>query len=1180
MSLYYHIGSSGAGKTTGVQNRIIEEAEKEKDRSFLFIVPEQFTLQTQREILSKSRTGGMLNIDALSFARLAYRVFEELGVTLPQVLEDTGKSMIVKKLLLEHQDELTIYKSKVKKQGFAEEMKSLIAEFYQYGIDLEHFETMKKTAGDRDILKSKLHDIEIIYKAFAKFINGRFVMNEEVLDRMCEVAGESELLKGSVIVLDGFTGFTPSQYNCIDKLMKYARDIHVVLTLSPNLVSGFNQGDGSLIEKKDSLFELSLKTIDKLEQLATKNNIQTGIITYNDEKGRYRNNPSLAHLEQNIFRYPYKKSTDHSAITLLSAKDTEEEADFIVAKIRELVFENSTDAMDVVPKETGTGTENVAAGMRFENIAVLTGDLAAYGPVLERKLLKAGIPHFIDQKKNIAGTSAVEFIDSVLDIILSDFSYESVFRFLKAGFTDIDRDDISRTENFVYEHGIKGYWRWSRVFKAKKEEPETENSVRVKVLDLLCEIKKSEEPKEKPTVKERLTLLYSLLDKCEVELKLYNLSETLKNSENPKDRIKGTELGQVFKSIVKVFERINSLLGEERLSLNEFKEILDTGFNEAKLRAIPGGVDSVVVGDIERTRLDNKNVIFFAGCNDSVIPGNKSKGSLLNEFDRELFADNDIELSPTQRDNASLSEFYMYLALTKPSQRLYLSYSKKCGDEKEGRPAYIFGRIIKLYEGLEVQKISRYEQDDIYRILGSDKGLSAVIAYLRENASKGNVKGEAGNYSDSNKDLSGDVDGFKKSVISSVIYSIIRDENPKLIDRLIHASMGKRLTSNLTGEAAEKLYGKVIVGSITRLQQFAQCAFSHFAEYGLKLKERQEYRIGGLELGLIYHDALKKYAEGLKKEKMKWADCLGTEREAREASAIESALSEYQDIISSSRRYEHFKIRLAKVLDRTIDIVTKQISLGQFDVGFIEKRFTRESALMKLTGVIDRVDVVKKNGKTYFRIIDYKTGRTEFDIEKVKAGLQLQLAIYTAEAAATLFEDGEQPEAAGMYYYRIDDPIIDAKASTNAQPDIPDSEGTEKTMPAVPSPETEKEIMKKLRMDGLTVGEDDIIGLHDISLVAEDGSRLPGGSSQVIYYECKKDGSLAKNSERKVVDTETFDNVKQTASDKAKMLAGDILKGRVSVDPYEYKSENACNYCPYVSVCKFDKHLGDRFRAI
>jgi ATP-dependent helicase/nuclease subunit B len=1157
MSLYYHLGSSGAGKTTGVQNRIIEEAEREKDRSFLFIVPEQFTLQTQREILSKSKSGGMLNIDALSFARLAHRVFEELGVTLPQVLEDTGKSMIVKKMLLEHQDELSIYKSKVKKQGFAEEMKSLIAEFYQYGIDTERFENMKKTAGDRNILTSKLHDIEVIYKAFAKFIEGRFVMNEEVLDKMCEVAGESELLRNSAVVLDGFTGFTPSQYNCIDKLMKYAKDIHVVLTVDYKVSIGT-----VLFDTHTTLFELSLKTIEKLEQLATENNIPTGIIPYNDEKGRYKNNPSLAHLEQNIFRFPYKKSFDHSAITLLSATDIEEEAEFIVSKIRELIFDTEGNDKDEEKTNATLGASKESVGgdkacrekeIRFQNIAILTGDLATYGPVLNRKLLKAGIPHFIDQKKNIAGTNAVEFIDAVLDIILSDFSYESVFRLLKTGYTGIESDDISKTENYCIEHGIKGYWRWSRVFKNKQEEPETENNVRSKVVELLHDIRKSENEKEKPTVTERLTLLYALLDRCEVELKLYNLAESLKASENPEERIKGTETAQIFKSIVTVFERINSLLGEERMPLDEFKEVLDTGFNEAKLRSIPGGVDSVVVGDIERTRIDNKKVIFFAGCNDNVIPGNKSKGSLLNEFERELFADNDIELSPTQRDNASLSEFYMYLALTKPSEKLFLSYSKKSGDDKEGRPAYIFGRIMKLYEGLEVQKISKFEQDNIYRMLGSDRGLSAVIELLREKAS-GQYKALKDDVADTSNELT------KKQIINAAIYEIIKQESSELIETLSKASSGKRNSTNLSGAEAEKLYGRIIVGSITRLQRFAECAFAHFAKFGLKLIERKEFKMGGIELGSIYHKALQVYADGLKKDKLKWSGVTAESRAVREQEAIAAALSDYTDIISSSKRYEYFKKSLSRVLSKTIEIVTKQISAGQFDVGFIEKRFTRESSLMKLTGVIDRVDVVKKNGKTYYRIIDYKTGKTEFDIEKVKAGLQLQLAIYTAEAASSLFEEGEQTVPAGMYYYHIDDPIMDAKDN-----------GDDSTI--------EREVMKHQRLDGLTVGEDDIIGLHDISLVAEDGSRVPG-KSEIIHYEFTQKGSLGKNSEKCVVDTETFDNVKKKASDKAKTLAENILQGNVAVNPYEYKQENACTYCPYISVCKFDRHLGDKFRPI
>ena len=1113
MSLYYHIGSSGAGKTTGVQTRIIKEAEREPERSFLFVVPEQFTLQTQREILARSSSGGMMNIDALSFARLAHRVFEEQGVNLPQVLEDTGKSMIVKKMLLEHVDELTIYKGKVKKQGFAEEMKSLIAEFYQYGIDENRFELMKKSAGERAILNAKLHDIGVIYRAFAKFIDGRFVMNEEVLDKMCEIAGESELIRDSVVVLDGFTGFTPSQYNCIDKLMKYAKDIHVVLTADKSVLDDDTD--------KSDMFELSRKTIAKLEELAASNHIPSGVITYEDEKGRYKNNPSMAHLEKNIFRFPYKKSGDHQAVTLLRAADVEEETDFIVSKIRELISEG---------------------GMRYENIAVVTGDLALYAPVLERKLLKAGIPHFIDRKRNIEGTGIVEFIDAAIDIVLSDLSYENVFRFLKTGFTDLDADDISRAENYAVERGIKGMRRWLMTWTAKNKALSAENRVRESVISVFGTIKETEAKGNIPTIQERLTYIYSLLDRFEVELKLYNMAEKLKNSSSTKDRIKGTELGQLFRTVITVFERINGLLGDERMPLKEFKEVLDTGFSEAKLRSIPGGADSVVVGDMERTRLDNKKVLFFAGCNDGVIPGSGSGGSLLNEFERELFAENNIELSPTQKDSGTLTEFYLYLTLTKPSERLYLSYAAKTGDEKEARPAYIFGRIMKIFTGLEVVKLSSYEKESIYRMLGCDRGLGAVIELLR-----------------GSKELSREGEGYE---VRSILKGIFEKENEELMALLKMAASGSRKNESLNKEEAEKLYGTVILGSITRLQKFAECAFAHFVKHGLKLKDDKEFSMGSLEIGNICHDALKAYAEDLKKDKMRWPECVGEDRREREEKALDNALLNYEDIISSSKRYEYIRRSLKRVFSRTVDVVTGQIAAGKFDVGFVEKEFYHESTIMKLYGKIDRVDVVKKNGKTYYRIIDYKTGSTSFDIEKVKAGLQLQLAIYTAEAAATLFEAGDTPAAAGMYYYRIDDPLIEVK---------PGSSGNDT--------DSEAEIIKKQKLDGLTVGDDEVLALTDSTLFNDDGSRIPG-SSTVIGLGFNKDGSISKNSEKAVVTPEDFDLVNSIASKKAESLARDILAGDVSVNPYQHGQENACKYCDYRTVCQFDRHLGDRFRKV
>ncbi len=1111
MSLCFHLGSSGAGKTTGIQKKIIKEAAADLNRNYLFLVPEQFTLQTQREILERSGNSGMYNIDALSFNRLCWRVFDEQGLAMPQVLEDTGKSMIVKKVVLEHRDELTIYRSKVKKQGFIEEMKSLIAEFYQYGIDGDRIEEMQKLAGDRRILKDKLHDIKIIYDAFKKFIDGRFVMNEEIIDRMCDIAADSGLLKDSVIVLDGFTGFTPSQYNCINVLMKYCRDIHVVLSISRKEAEKVKKGD---LRYEGSLFELTIKTVKKLSGLAEKNNVPTDTVIYDDEKGRYSSNPSLAHLEKNIFRFPYSKSADHRAITLLSASDRDEETDFVLAKLRELVFD--------------AGKDGKGSNIRYENIAVLSGDVSAYGDMLERKFRNAGIPVFIDEKHSIAGMNIVDLIDSVLETELFDYSYESVFRFLKTGLTGIGRDDIARMENYVIARGIKGARRWKQEWKKKAPGIESINETREKTAELLSGFSECE--KKKPTVTERLTALYELLDSCNVEEQLYFLSEELKKSTDPKKRIKGTEYGQLFKTVVTVFERINGLLGEERMELEEFKDVLDTGFSEAKLRRIPGGADSVVVGDIERTRIDNKKVIFFIGCNDSVIPKNSSSEGLLNEFDRELFAENDIELSPTKRDSASLNELYLYLALTKPSERLYITYARSSADEKDAGPAYIFGRIMKLYEGLEIQRVSGFEKDNAYRLLGSDRGLGTVISELRKGT-------------------------LDENSLAGILAKTFKAEDPQLMKLLAGASSGKKNRRNLTKKEAEELYGRVIIGSITRLQKFAECAFAHFASYGLKLKERQEYRLGSLELGNIYHDSLQNFAESLKQDGIKWSECPTEEQGRREAKAVEKALLQYEDIIGSSKRIEYFRTSIKRVIARTVDIVTKQLSLGEFDVAYVEKGFSHESSLMKLTGKIDRLDIVRKKGKTYIRVIDYKTGKTAFDMDLVKAGLQLQLAIYTAESLAELREMKEDTVPAGMYYYKIDDPILDHAKSS------------------------EKDRMAKLRLDGLTVDEDEIIALHDKTLVDENGRRIPE-KSDVINYNYTKDGKLYKGCEKSVIPRDDFERVAKTASDKAKSLAEEILAGRVEVDPYENKGSNPCSFCAYAGVCGFDRRRGDTYRSL
>ena len=181
MGVQFVLGPAGSGKTEYMLKTIIEESMLHDDMSYLYIVPEQFSMEAQRDIVTRHPRHGSMNIDAIGLNRLAYRVFDELSINPGQVLEDFGKSMLVKRILMENQDDLLMYGNYMDKMGFVDEMKSMMSELFQYAVDREEIDMAMEQMDSESSTYRKLHDIRLIYEKFEEHnANDQYIVAEQL----------------------------------------------------------------------------------------------------------------------------------------------------------------------------------------------------------------------------------------------------------------------------------------------------------------------------------------------------------------------------------------------------------------------------------------------------------------------------------------------------------------------------------------------------------------------------------------------------------------------------------------------------------------------------------------------------------------------------------------------------------------------------------------------------------------------------------------------------------------------------------------------------------------------------------------------------------------------------------------------------------------------------------------
>ncbi|MDO4332486.1 MAG: helicase-exonuclease AddAB subunit AddB [Eubacteriales bacterium] len=1120
MSLRFIIGASGAGKSTYIYREIIERSIKEPSGKYFIIVPDQFTMQTQMDLVTMHEKKGIMNIDVLSFGRLTHRIFEELGGAERPMLDDTGKSLIIRKVAAGLKEEMPLIGGNLSKTGYVHEVKSALSEFMQYGVGLAELEELADFSQKRGQLYQKLKDLQVIYGGFLDYIHDKFLTVEESLEVLSSILPKSALMKDSVIVFDGFTGFTPVQNKVIERLLGLAKEVIVTITADGRAFPEGKAENPKRPVNEQDLFAMSSKMIFSLCKLAEEAQTQRGedVVLAPKRIPRFAKSSALAHLERYLFRYPAKAfDGETKQLRILEASTQREEVRQICIAIRRLVREE---------------------GYCYRDIAVICGDFNAYASCMEQEFSAYDIPVYMDRTRGIVLNPFIEYIKSALQVRVQNYSYEAVFHYLRSGLADFVPEDVDRLEVYVRSLGIRGRKKWETMFVYRLEdmtdpvkELEELNALREKLVaqmePLYGNYKKTEE---------FAAGLYRFIAENQVQQKLKRFEE---NFEATNDPVRAREYAQIYRLVMDLLDQIVSLIGEEASKPEEFAKILEAGFEEIQVGTIPQNVDRVVVGDMERTRLKQVKALFFAGVNDSYIPKNAGKGGIISDLDREFLSGSGKELAPTPRQQMYIQKFYLYLNMTKPSEGLVLSYARMSAEGKAMRQSFLIGQMQRLFPALFVEQP---EKEPVLSQMQSLKdGREYLVSSLRSYADTTLPKEE-------------------ERTFFTLYHLYHRDDVYRVWSgKLTDTAFFRYRESSLGRAVALALYGQTLQGSVSRLEQYAACAYAHFLRYGLKLKEQGEFSFEAVDLGNIFHGVLEIFAEKLKENHYTWFDFPKEEGERLIEEAVDAyAVTYHNTVLFDSARNAYMITRIKRILKRTVETMQYQLKKGsfvpeQFEVSFsvLEELDSVNIALsehekMRLRGRIDRMDVKEDEKHVYVKVMDYKSGSKDFSLAALYYGLQLQLVVYlnaAMEIAAKKHPDKEIVPAA-MLYYRVQDPVIEA-VSEEAGPE-----------------EINRQILKALRTTGVVNASENVVQGLDAAFTDR---------SDVVPVERKKDGSYSARAS--VMTEEDFKTVSDYVNQKIRQSGRQILDGRIALDPYTQGNQSACDFCAYKKVCGFDKKI-------
>lgn len=1106
MALRFLIGAAGTGKTEYCMKEIINAQSAHRGRQ-IFLVPEQYTSQAERDLTASTERKGILTAEVLSFGRLAHQFFAKNGLNRAVILGDVGKQMALQKILLEQRDDLPYFCHMMDKNGFVSRLGKTITEFFRYRVTPEQLETMSNQEGLSHSVQDKCRDMASIYRRYEEFLSETYLTGDTTLSLLEKKLASSAAFEDTEIWLDGFYGFTPQEYGVIAQLLRLCKRVSITLPMDEH--SYF----ASSLPPAAPFFEPHL-TKQKLVSLAEEMGIAMESPVFFKENHRSKT-PALAFLEKNYFYGYYKKSPDHEGIHICSCATRESEMTYAAGQILSLVREQ---------------------GLRYRDIAIVTNAMSAYEKGLKGILSEAGIPCFVDSRRDIASHPLIGLVNSLLECVVYDFRYESVFSYLKTGLTPMAQEDMDILENYVLAYGIKGYkWKkdvWAYGFQPGQEAEQAYlNDLRAQVMMPFASLLALKRKKNLP-LRDWVTALVVQLDTLGIAEKLTALSEAAAAKGNA---AKAEEHRQIWQILMDVLQKAVEILGDAPMSLDTFARILSAGLEESSMGLIPPTADSLLVGDIERSRLPDIKALLVLGVNDGILPAPAENTGIFTETEREALTAAGMELAPDGKRKLFEEQFLIYRGLTKPSHALYLTYANGDTEGKALFPSSLIARIAKMYPTLTE------ERDDTLPLSSLTPG---------------------GCFHQLGTQMRKHVEESPMEPLWQDIYSYFAT-TPQWQQRLSLLRQGFSAhdrRQKLSPKTAKNLYGKNILSSVSRLERFAACPFAYFAEYGLKARPRQLYQLRTPDLGNLFHQVLEQFAATLKKDGISWQTLTQEETERRMDAAVDEAAPHLgNEILMDSAANRYLIKRLKRISRRAGWTLVRHIQSGMFEPAGYEVGFGPHEALppivigmsdgskLILRGKIDRVDLLDAEGNKFVKIIDYKSGTKAFDFQDIYYGLQLQLLLYLDAYLKNHGTESYRP--GGVFYFRITDPTQTVTEEMSAE-------------------EIEHLLYSKMQMSGLVLENETVIKAMDEVFVDPVSGGMRLGASDIIPLKYTKKGTPTASS---LLATEEEYNALMAFTAKRAAAIGESMKaGIITPAPYRKQNSTPCDYCVFSSICRYE----------